>query len=253
MNISNQLLLGLVFITAGVALALLAYAAILNRRPAEVDERDDGEPGAASEDVPPGDEDKPAPTFSVETEAEAATIIAEPKVEPSPASAVEPTVMVSAIPAAPQKNAPESPTPPVSIERDPAGKKLMIRVEGKPYRSMSELKNSEAWEDIGDLFEQLMEWMIVVPPHAPTPPAQTGSGSSKAESRSHSMVEQINEILSEKLARAENVPQAVHLSEGPGGSIRVYIGVNGYSIQDVPNAEVRRLIREAVEEWESRP
>jgi hypothetical protein len=40
--------------------------------------------------------------------------------------------------------------------------------------------------------------------------------------------------------------------EGPAGSIRVYLGVEGYdAIDDVPDPEVRRLIREAVSEWEN--
>lgn len=252
MNISNQLLLGLVFITAGVALALLAYAAILNRRPADDEEGSAVEPEGGLEPRTPGDEEEPSEPSEDEIGVAAATVVAEPKVEPPPAAAA-PTVMASMSPPPSKKDDPDTPTPPVSIERDPAGRKLMIRVEGKTYRSMSELKDSEAWEEIGDLFEQLMEWLIVVPPHSPASPSTAGPATTKAESRSHSMVEQINEILAEKLTHAEDVPQAVHLSEGPSGSIRVYIGVNGYAIQDVPNAEVRRLIREAVEEWESRP
>ncbi len=69
--------------------------------------------------------------------------------------------------------------------------------------------------------------------------------------RSQSMIEQINEVLRQKLAERESGPRAVRLAEGLGGGIRVYVGVESYSIDEVPDEEVRAIIRQAVKEWEA--
>jgi len=67
-----------------------------------------------------------------------------------------------------------------------------------------------------------------------------------------SMVEQINQILDRNLAEEPGSRRGVRLVDGPAGSIRVYLGVEGFdAIDDVPDPEVRRLIREAVSEWEN--
>jgi hypothetical protein len=117
------------------------------------------------------------------------------------------------------------------------------------------LKRAEAWEQIGGLFEELHTWMAVVPPQTPSQPTVPQAEASEPTKKAGgplSMVEEINQILSEKLAASDTAPQGVHMAEGADGSIRVFIGVDGYEMDQVPNDEVRRLIREAVSEWESR-
>jgi hypothetical protein len=65
-----------------------------------------------------------------------------------------------------------------------------------------------------------------------------------------SMIEQINAILQEKLTDRIGGSKAVRLIEGPGGTVRVLIGVHSFNLDDVPDGEVSKLIREAVTAWE---
>jgi hypothetical protein len=67
-----------------------------------------------------------------------------------------------------------------------------------------------------------------------------------------SMIEQIDEILQRKMTELAGAPRGVRLVEGAGGSLRVFIGVQSYAFEDVPDAEVKSIIREAVAEWESK-
>jgi hypothetical protein len=66
------------------------------------------------------------------------------------------------------------------------------------------------------------------------------------------MVEQIGQILESKLAaRPGSSAAPVRLVEGPGGSVRVYIGLQSYSPEEVPDPEIREAIRASVAEWEA--
>jgi hypothetical protein len=278
MNIDNQLLLGLVFITAGIALALLAYAVLLNRRSSADDETPDESeavdlegPSEAEEPVPTqiAPEPKPAtPGFEAPTmlirepspppaeEAEAPADEAEPPVVDTEGEPETPEAAPATILAQPEEvDEPEAPA--VSLQRAAGTGKLVIRVGDKSFSSMRELKNTELWGQVGGLFEELHAWMAVVPPQAPIAPsrepkAASGEPTKKAPS-AVSMVDEINEILAEKLDSSDTAPQGVHIAEGADGSIRVFIGVQGYAMDQVPNDEVRRLIRESVSEWEARP
>jgi hypothetical protein len=66
------------------------------------------------------------------------------------------------------------------------------------------------------------------------------------------MVEQINAILEKRLLERPELSRGIRLAEGPGGAIKVYVGIDSYNgIDDVPGADIRQLIREAVAEWEA--
>jgi hypothetical protein len=270
MNIDNQLLLGLVFITAGIALALLAYAVLLNRRGASEDDLPD-EPEIAEGD--PAELDMPPEPTRIVAEPksgipgfeESTRLVQAPMVEvPEPAAPGVPvadagqSILAEDSPETVRAQAPDIPAPqapPVSLMRDLATGRLKIRVGQRTFGSMSELKKTEDWEQVGGLFEELHAWMTVVPPQIPPSPRTPQAGAAEPTKKAPgamSMVEQINEILSDKLAASSTAPQGVHLAEGADGSIRVFIGVQGYALDQVPNDEVRTLIREAVSEWESR-
>ncbi len=272
MNIDNQLLLGLVFITAGIALALLAYAVLLNRRNSigddlveELEADESGEP--LESDVAEPTRIVPEPESPIPGFEEPTLLIQEPGAAspaPEPMEPSQPeTVESEAEPLEPQavtvraqaEESKSSEAPPVSLVRDPDTGKLAIQVGDQMFGSMSELKNTEAWEQIGELFEELHAWMAVVPPQTPNTPRTPKAGGAEPTKKAPaalSMVEEINEILAEKMAASETAPQGVHIAEGVDGSIRVFIGVRGYALDQVPNEEVRRLIQEAVSEWESR-
>lgn len=249
MNIDNQLLLGVVFIIAGVAMALLAYAVILNRR-----SNDGAEVEGAWEAIEPGqDEAIAAPPEGIG-----------PTPPTPPPGFEEPTRLVRApepvpeikasSPPPPAQPEPDAPPASVSLARDPASGKLIIKHGDKKFTSMRELKNSPVWEHVGPLLEELHAWMVIVPPGGVPSArgAEVVSEPTKKAPPASSMIAQINEILEEKLAQSASAPQGVHLGEAADGSIRVFIGVEGFAMDDVPNPEVRQLIREAVAEWESR-
>jgi hypothetical protein len=65
------------------------------------------------------------------------------------------------------------------------------------------------------------------------------------------MVEQISQILEAKLTAQSASSRGVRLVEGPGGVVRVYIGVQSYGLEEVPDPAIRAAIREAVAEWEA--
>ena len=65
------------------------------------------------------------------------------------------------------------------------------------------------------------------------------------------MIEEINEILEKKCEGGE-APMGLRLFEGPEGTVRVYIGVNSYEVDDVPDKKIQSVIKSAVAEWEAR-
>ena len=68
-----------------------------------------------------------------------------------------------------------------------------------------------------------------------------------------SIVAQIDAILQEKLAAADMQKWAVRLVEFPSRGMVVMVGLEQYDgIEAVPYERVRRMIREAVAEWERR-
>lgn len=272
MNIDNQLLLGIVFITAGVAMGLLAYAAFLNRQDSAEDEGVDAEtqleatdeagqepageePLEAEVGSPPEaepDQEPPEPTVKApdpiaEPDAiagsEAETVVAPSS---SPSEEFGPAETVISSPTTPD-TPPDRPT--VMVDRDPASDRLMVRIDDKTYRSIEALRQSDDWDRVTDLFSDLLAWMIRAEDKSK---AEEEEESEESAHRPVSMIQEINAILGEKLAEMDSGPQAVRLMEGVGGSIRVYIGVESFSIDEVPDPQVKALIRQAVAEWEAR-
>ncbi len=130
--------------------------------------------------------------------------------------------------------------------------RLLIRMGDRKFSSPSELFNSPHWSQIEKLSSDLAAWLRNAPdrrPPSPAKPPDPASGS-KAALGPQSMVEQINQILERKLATLEGEQRAVRLLEGPRGDVRVLIGVESFAINEVPYEGIRRLIREAVNEWE---
>jgi hypothetical protein len=66
-----------------------------------------------------------------------------------------------------------------------------------------------------------------------------------------SIVAQIDTILQEKIREIDLKERAVRLLEVPGGGMVVLVGLNKYeSIDEVPDGQVKELIRASVAEWE---
>ncbi len=235
MNVSNPLLLGTALIAAGLALGLLAYAVILNRdNGGEEQEAEEAQISSAEGplEIPEGRESPTEP---------------EPEPAPEPAPAPQPAVAAGRIRVA-------------TILRDEVSGHLIVQIDEKEYRSAGELRDSRFWtrierasSDLAAWFRPVKEKTAAVRPE-PAPQIAPGQEQEKARERMSgdlSMIEQIDVILQRKLASTTGGLRGVRLVEGAGGAVRVYMGVQSYSLEDVPSDEVRRLIREAVQEWEA--
>ncbi len=87
---------------------------------------------------------------------------------------------------------------------------------------------------------------------SPRPPiAEPESNDKKPKVSLKSIVEQIDEVLQQKLAGTVFEGGEIRLLEGAGGAVIVQIKNDRFEgIEAVPNAEIRGLIRQAVAEWE---
>ncbi len=141
--------------------------------------------------------------------------------------------------------------PIASLFRDEETGDLIIQVEEREYRSPDQLRESGDWARVSYAASDLIHWT-----EEPTVGARAWASRpsnqdvEEAKASTMTMIQQIDAILTRKLAESGSAQQAVRLTEGQGGSVKVYIGVDSYSVEEVPDQEIRRLIREAVEEWE---
>jgi hypothetical protein len=237
--IDNSLLMGIVLIGVGIALALIAYAVMLNRK--------DGEEPAEAE------------AREMEPEAEAAAEPSTETLEP-PAEPVEPTPpRVAPAPMSPAATTPPAPIQPspgtparrllpvATLLREEVSGDLVIQVGDRVYRRVEDLRTSSDATRVQSISADLSRWLSRATTAKPS-----GAAREETPAKPGSMIEQINMILEEKLAAAGSGTRGVRLAEGPGGVVRVFIGVNSYPMDEVPDPEVRSLIRQAVAEWEAR-
>jgi len=237
-----ELLLVLAFLSL-VASGTFAYLAYRVWRKKQVDEEGEGPP-------PEGE----TPGALVQAEAPASP-------EPSPRESEGPAAAPSPAspaplpaPAGPARPAPthEHAIPVATLLRDEFTGGLIVRVGDREYRSSAELLASTDRQRMEYTAADLSRWLGTEKPPAPRPTPPEPPAKRAAPRRPTSMVEQINAILERKLLERPGLTRGVRLAEGPGGAIKVYIGIDSYNaIDDVPEAEIRQLIRDAVVEWEA--
>jgi hypothetical protein len=131
--------------------------------------------------------------------------------------------------------------------------KLNIRIDDRTYATPEELKASSDWPHVQRLARELSAWISPARPTSPqgARPQPKRPAPEPPVSKPQSMVEQINRILEGKLHNLPKETRAIRIVEGLDGSVKVYIGVDSYPIDEVPFEEVRILIRESVAEWEA--
>ena len=250
MNLDSQLLLGLVLIAIGIVLAVLAYTFVVSRRDDEVATK---EPKIEAADVP---------TISVEPEAPRAQPPAPPVAIAAPAPELA-TAKPTPPPARPQMPLPAPPPPatasslkrtfPVAtLLRDEVTGKLLVEIGEREYANVKELRDSKDYGRVEFAAADLARWFGSAPTTRIADRADVARADREEPVKPKSMIEQINEILERRLAEAPGVQRGVRLMEGSGGALRVLIGLQGYNFDDVPDTEVRRIIREAVAEWEAK-
>jgi hypothetical protein len=240
-----ELLLVLAFLSllASGTFAYLAYR-VWRKKGAD----DEGEGPAREGESEPRAEDA---RFALpEAEAEAATVVAPVERERPSAPAPAP------LPAAPVAFRPpsdhERAIPVATLLRDELTGSLIIRVGDREYRSAAELLASNDRQRIEYTAADLNRWLGIDRSPSPRPAPGETPAKRAAPRRPASMVEQINAILEKRLLERPELSRGIRLAEGPGGAIKVYVGIDSYNgIDDVPGADIRQLIREAVAEWEA--
>jgi hypothetical protein len=228
----RELLVGVLLVIVGLAVGLIAVALVMNRR-------------AAREEQPA---EVPVPEEAAEdTQAENADD-AQVEVDALVATQRDEGPVAVSVPA-------EQPTAPADsaerklvaeIYRDPRGW-LILRTAGKEYRAISQIEDELLRMELNALAADLSGRFGEGPraPAAPSEPRKT------ARPGSRSMLEGINSVLQRMLADAGNQAKGVQLIPDATGGVKVLIGLKSYTLDEVPDEEIRRLIRESVAEWEA--
>jgi hypothetical protein len=247
----DNLTIGAILIAVGILLAILAYVVMIGRRGEAEEEKT--APGAAAQagetlgpvaEVPPSvpePEERPAPAISV-------PLVPEPPPAPAgapPLQAVRATPAPMLTPAAQPSTPPRRTIPVATLLRDEVTGKLIVQVGGREYYLASELRESRDWHRVEYAAADLVQWL------GGPPAGRAGEAGRGPRPLAKSMIDQINTILERKLAESPQGLKGVRLVEGTGGALRVFVGLQSYAFDEVPDPEVRKVIREAVAEWEN--
>ena len=260
---------GLILIAAGIALAAAAFVVVYRGREAEELEGEASRPAEKpAEKTPP----KAGPATvgpplrrpglpPAESAPVATPVRVPPESRPPIAPEAAPPVLLPGEPTMtdqppilpPAPGAERRLLPVVTILRDEVSGELALQVGNRTYRSQDELKASADWTRVDYAARDLARWLQVR--DVPTRQAEErrdGATVGGVTGGGGTMIEQINRILEGKLADQPASSRAVRLVEGPGGTVRVYIGVQSFNLDEVPDPAIRSTIREAVAEWEAR-
>lgn len=275
MNLSTELLIGIVLIGMGLLLGTAAYMVLSGRSSDNADSSEDEQEdeSATDDDLDPTAlEDTDSGDTLVEAASEPDEIeeldlelssMAESSTENGTESgqAPEPDAQLDDLP---EPEPPPDPKTPVSevispkpesgpriqvatLMRDEVSGELIIEVGDREYRSAAELRDSQDWIRVEYAASDLSKW-IEMPLRRPVPEREAETID---PAKPMSMIEQINEMLQKKIAASGQSQLAVRLMEGAEGTARVLIGVHSYELGEVPDEAISDLIREAVADWEA--
>jgi hypothetical protein len=229
---NDQLMLGILLIIVGVAVGLIAVALVLNRREARnAAELDEGQaPDEPDAGVEIKEEQEEIPD---ELEADEDT----PEDEEPPQNDESREIPV------PEEETPRERQLVAEVYREEVTGKLIVLTGDHEYTDSRQIKDETerrrlayATSDLADWFQGEME------PRAMSAPATAPPRGSPGR-----MLEEINAILQ----RSISPERGVRLLPGADGGVKVLIGVKSYEIEEVPDDEIKVLIRQAVAEWEA--
>lgn len=260
----QQLILGILLIVVGIAVGLIAAAVIVNRR---IDAREAAEAGDDSADEVEAQEAGDKMMGEIEAqeagdgsagEAEATEAADEPAEDtgppadeqPEPGPADEPEPATESAGSALDKLAPEPASAPSSdsllgeLHRDPATGALVFKSGGREFRSASDIDDRSQRERLAGAAAELTAWF-----EQAEQAGQAAQASGKVSATG--MVQAIDQILQRSLKQLDSSPRGVRLIQDISGGVKVLIGVKSYEVDEVPDEQIRRLIRQAVAEWEA--
>ncbi|MGD8814028.1 MAG: hypothetical protein PVI78_06085 [Anaerolineales bacterium] len=154
----------------------------------------------------------------------------------------------------------EDETKPAStVSRDDATEIATLLRDSKTGKLLVEI-GEQRYADASDLDDQKLQASLIVAASDFTqwlkdPESEKGETIPQEEEpkptpKLKSMIDEINEILEKKSAEGK-APLGLRLLEEEDGTLRVFVGVKGYAIEEVPDKKVQRVIKEAVAEWEA--
>jgi hypothetical protein len=265
---SNQLMIGVLLIAAGILLAMVAYWVISGggsaKEPESVEEAKIGEePEPAgteagdpdtlvSEDKDVSDEIPDLPD-KVQTSAEQDDLETTDEIAPEELPTADlhsEAEEEAAVEKADKPDFQPQPGSHISIAtllRDELSGQLIVRVGDKEYHNPDDLRASSDWNRVEYAASDLQNWVSRDALDQPRVDREVEI----VEPKPMSMIEQIDAILQEKIDSSGRSHLGVRLLESPSGAVRVLIGVQSYDLADVPDDDVRRLIQEAVAIWEA--
>jgi hypothetical protein len=148
-----------------------------------------------------------------------------------------------------------------TLLRDEVTGELIVQVGPRRYQKVTEIDNDSDRRKIEYALADLTQWygpISVTPRSTANVPSTTTStpASISVESDDRpvsggSMIDQINAIIDRKLEKAGMNAKGVRLVPESSGGLRVLVGIQSYPVDEVPDADARRIIREAVAEWEA--
>ncbi len=271
---SNQLIIGVLLIAAGVLLAVVAYWVISGsgsaKEPESVGEENEGEepatvdietgipdPLASSDedisgDIPelPSDAVDPTEQDDLETKDELALEQTPMADLPNGSEDRSPGMGEDEVEMADKPDLQPQAGQRISIAtllRDEVTGRLIVKVGDTEYHNPDDLRASRHWTRVEYAASDLLTWTSQDAPDQPKVELEPDA----AEPKPTSMIGQINAILQEKIDSSGRSHLGVRLMESPSGAARVLIGVQSYDLADVPDEEVRQLIQEAVAIWEA--
>jgi len=259
MTLDNNLVIGVVLIGAGLLLGLMAYFILTGRSEEELEQEaeDMGEPAKPTPELEPVkmEEDTTSSKDHIPLQDTTEVIIPSPPTssEPLPVEEMPPADMTTEpiVPEIVQPEPSEADRQRITIatlQRDEVTGELIVQVGDRQYLTAAELKQSSDWNRVEYVASDLAKWISSHTSGDRIPELDR----EQVTPRYQSMVEQINNILQQKLVESEGSLKGVRLIESPEGTVRVLIGVQSYSIDQVPDPEVRQLIHEAVAAWEEK-
>lgn len=229
----DQLVIGILLIIVGIAIGLIAVAVVLNRREDQLAAELDPETEDTVDDAAPESDEQDPVTELDEGEPDSEIDEGEPSEEADVG----------------EEQAPPAPLERqliAEIYREEVTGKLIVRAGDQEYLDGKQIENEAdrrrlayAASDLSDWFQGEFEY---------GGRSAAASSPQQAES-SDQMLEEINEILQRSLASTPD--RGVRLFPDGVGGVKVMIGVKSYEVEDVPDDEIKDLIRQAVAEWEA--
>jgi hypothetical protein len=127
------------------------------------------------------------------------------------------------------------------LHRDPITGALFVRSGSNEFRSAADIPDRSSHERLASAAADLAGWFQQPAKREAPRPRPSASD----------MVQAIDAILQHSLENSGASARGVKLIQDASGGVKVLIGVKSYEVDQVPDKDIRKLIKQAVAEWEA--